>query len=301
MLRITPAAAARLVGLALLLVACNAVLAQAHGDTRPEKTGILLVAFGTSVPEARAAYDTLDVMVRQAWPDVEVRWAYTSKMIRNKLAGQGTDIPSPAEALARMADEDFTRVAVQSLHVIPGEEYHGLVRTAHAFAGMPKGIREVLVGRPLLTTSEQLADTARTVLETLADQRTKGQALVLMGHGTHHPGDVIYAALQYHFSRLDPTVLVGTVEGVPTLDDVLAMLQERGLESVLLAPLMAVAGDHARNDMAGDEPDSWKSSLEARGVAVTTLVQGLAEFEPLAALWLERLQDVMSHFERDTP
>lgn len=297
MLRFASFRVLRLVSLSLLLVFCTFALAQAHGDARPKKTGILLVAFGTSVSEAKAAYDNLDAMARKAWPDTEIRWAYTSKMIRHKLAKQGEELLSPAEALAKMADEDFTHVAVQSLHVIPGEEYHGLVQTAHAFAGMPKGIRKVLVAYPLLATSEQLEETAATILKTFADKREEGQALVLMGHGTHHPGDVIYAAMQYHFSRLDPTVIVGTVEGTPTYEDVLAMLEEKKLKKVLLVPLMAVAGDHARNDMAGDEPDSWKSQLEAKGVDTAVLLQGLAEFDPLAKLWLDRLAGAMSHFQ----
>ncbi len=297
MLRFANTRVFRVFCLSLLFVLACAALAQAHGHDRPKKVGILLVAFGTSMPEAQKAYDVVDKLVKKEWPDIPVRWAYTSKMIRHKLAKEGRDIPSPAEALARMADEDFTHVAVQSLHVIPGEEYHGLVQTAHAFAGMPKGMRKVLVGYPLLATSEQLENVAKTILDTVAGKREDGQALILLGHGTHHPGDVFYAAMQYHFSKLDPTVLVGTVEGVPSLEDVQAALKKTGLDKAALMPLMAVAGDHAHNDMAGDEPDSWKSVLESGGVACTPWLSGMAGLEPLAQLWVQRLAGVIQHFD----
>lgn len=299
MLHFANARMLRVCCLSLLFVFACAALAQAHGHghKRPKKVGILLVAFGTSMPEAQKAYDVVDKLVRKEWPDTPVRWAYTSKMIRHKLAKKEQDILSPAEALAKMADEDFTHVAVQSLHVIPGEEYHGLVETAHAFAGMPKGIRKVLVGYPLLATSEQLENVAKTILDTVAHKREDGQALILLGHGTHHPGDVFYAAMQYHFSRLDPTVLVGTVEGVPTLEDVQAALKKTGLKKAALMPLMAVAGDHAHNDMAGDEPDSWKSVLQAEGIACATWLKGMADYEPLAKLWVQRLKGALSHYE----
>ncbi len=283
--------------LMLLLLAPQAV--SAHEGKREDKTGILLVAFGTSVPEAQVAYDKLEALVRQEFPDVPLYWAYTSKMIRHKLAqekDEGRVLLSPAEALARMADENFTSVAVLSLHVIPGEEYHNLVRTAQAFAGMPKGLERVRVGLPLLARSEDLEAATKVIYEA-APKRAPGEALVLMGHGTHHPADVVYAALQYHFDRLGKDVLVGTVEGFPSLDDVKAMLEERGFTKATLMPLMAVAGDHARNDMAGDEPDSWKSSLEAAGIACTPVLSGLAEHDAVARLWVEQLRTTMQELE----
>lgn len=293
-----PVSLVRVLAITMLLVLCSSAYAAAHGHAqREKKVGILLVAFGTSIPEAQKAYEDVEALVKKQWPDMPLRWAYTSKLIRHKLDDQGQELLSPAEALAGMADEDFTHVVVQSLHVIPGEEYHGLLETAHAFAGMPKGIEKVYVGYPLLATSAQLEESAKAILSAVAEKREKDQALILMGHGTHHPADVVYAAMQYHFSKLDPSVLVGTVEGAPTLDDVRASLEAKGLKKALLVPMMAVAGDHARNDMAGDEEDSWKTVLEQKGVACSVELKGLAEYPPLAALWLQRLQGAMSHVE----
>ena len=288
--------AVRCIFAVFLLVLLLAPQIQAHGHKRETKTGILIVAFGTSIPEAKAAYENIDAMVKKEFPGVPVHWAYTSKIIRHKLAGEGKEVFSPAEALAQMADQDFTQVAVQSLHLIAGEEYHCLVGIAHAFEGMPKGMERVLVGYPLLATSEDLVAAAKTIRE-IAPERGKGEALVLMGHGTHHPGDVNYAAMQYHFDKLGKDVIVGTVEGCPTLDDVLGELQERGFAKATLMPMMAVAGDHARNDMAGDEPDSWKSVLTSKGVECKTVIKGLAENEAMAKLWIGHLRAVMAHFK----
>lgn len=281
----------------LLLLAPQAV--SAHGDARPDKTGILLAAFGTSVPEAQSAYDKLEALVRREFPDVPLHWAYTSGMVRRKLAQERPEAPelfSPAAALTRMADAGFTHVAVLSLHVLPGEEYHGLVRTAQALAGLPKGLKQVRVSLPLLARSEDLEAAAKAIREA-APQRAPGEALVLMGHGTHHPADVVYAAMQYHFDRLGKDVLVGTVEGFPSLDDVLALLRERGFTKATLMPLMTVAGDHARNDMAGDEDDSWKPVLEAAGIGCTPVLAGLAEHDAVARLWVEQLRTTMQALE----
>ncbi len=284
--------------LALVLFLCAmSQQAWAHGDERPDKVGILLVSFGTSVPEAQKAYADMEALVKQKYPDIPVRWAFTSKIIRNKLKKEGKVTLSPAEALAAMADEDFTHVAVQSLHVIPGEEYYGLLETAHAFAGMPKGIKRVLVGYPLLSTSADLDVAARAILDVAAKLRGKDQALILVGHGTHHPADVVYAALQYHFQKLDPMVFVGTVEGVPSMDAVLADLKAEGIKDTVLMPLMSVAGDHAQNDMAGPEPDSWKSTLNANDIACAPMLKGLAEYPELAQLWIAHLDVLLQHFD----
>ncbi|QJT08823.1 sirohydrochlorin cobaltochelatase [Oceanidesulfovibrio marinus] len=283
--------------LCLMLMAVSPAMA-GHGKSKPEKKGILLVAFGTSVPEARPAFDNIDAKVKAAFPDVEVRWAYTSHIIRTKVAKEtGEELPSPAEALAKMMADGFTHVAVQSLHTIPGQEYHGLVETAHAFATMPKGMKRILVGYPLLSTSADMAEVADAIIATLPKERKADEAVVLMGHGTHHPADVYYAALQYYLSKRDPNVFVGTVEGHPTLDDVIAGLKAKDLKTAYLVPFMSVAGDHARNDMAGDEPDSWKSVLTEQGFKPIPVLRGTAEVDPIVDIWIEHLKGAFSHFE----
>jgi sirohydrochlorin cobaltochelatase len=261
-----------------------------HGGDRPTKKGILLVAFGTTVPEARAALDNIDARAKARFPDLEVRWAYSSRIVRQKLAGQGLHFDSPAMALARMMDDGFTHVAVQSLQTIPGEEFHGLQKTVAAFSGLPKGMDRVTLGLPLLAEPADVEACAQAVMASLPPDRKKNEAVILMGHGTHHPANIYYPGLQYSLSRLDPLVLVGTVEGTPSLDDVRATLKERKVKKAWLQPLMAVSGDHAVNDMAGDGDDSWKSVLTADGVACEAVLRGTAEIPAFVDIWLDHLQ-----------
>ena len=288
----------RIVFLALLLTAFMAGHCLAHGDSRPQKTGILLVAFGTTVPEARAGFERVEATVKKKFPGIPVFWAYTSKIVRDKVGEEeGTELQSVAEALALMMDQDFTHIALLSLHTIPGEEYHSLVAVAKAFEGLPDGPQKVLVSYPLLGTSPDYKAAAKAILGVAPKEFGKDDALVLMGHGTHHSADVCYAALQYHLGKVRPNVFVGTVEGNPTLDDVLAELKARKPKTVYVMPFMSVAGDHARNDMAGDEPDSWKSVLEKAGYNVVPVLRGTSEYQVFVDLWVEHLASALSHFE----
>lgn len=285
----------------LLAAAClmaNAAWAHGHGGEKPQKTGILVVAFGTSMPEANVAYEHLGKRIKAEFPDLPVHWAYTSKIIRHKLDGQGKHFDSPAEALATMMDDDFTHVAVLSLHVIPGEEYHGLVQTAHSFSGMPKGMDKVLVTYPLLSDAEGMQAAADALLSLAPKERGASDALVFMGHGTHHPGNAFYPAMQYYLWKKDKLAMVGTVEGSPSLDDVIAELEANKIKKAYLLPFMAVAGDHARNDMAGDEEDSWKSILKAKGIQPVPVLHGIAESDAVTGIWIDHLKDALKHFER---
>jgi len=285
--------------LALFLALFGAVSAFA-GHTAPAKDtpGILVVAFGTSVPEARKSFDDMDAAVRKAFPGMAVHWAFTSNIIREKLAAEGRQTDSVPVALAKMLDAGVTRVAVQSLHAIPGEEFHEkLLRVAKGFGG--DGFKKLTIGQPLMSSDEDMAAVADTLLATFGPQRAKGEALVFMGHGTHHPANIYYPGLQWYLDQRDPLALVGTVEGTPSLDWVVAQLKAKGVTKALLVPLMSVAGDHARNDMAGDEEDSWKSVLAAQGIAARPVLQGLAEFAPFRALWMDHLRQAVAELDED--
>ncbi len=261
------------------------------------KRGILLVAFGTSVPEAVTAIDSLKSQAEAAFPGVPVRLAYSSKIIRDKIAGGGNVKRSPAQALADMAAEGFTHVAVQSLHSIPGREYTDIKATAEAFQAMPKGIGHVSVGRPLLFLPEDIKTAAEAIHKSLPAPK-KGEAVLLMGHGTEHPANAAYAALQLELWRLDRSVFIATVESTPTLDDVIPTLKRQGVRTVHLLPLMSVAGDHARNDMAGPEDDSWASKLKAAGFAPKADLTGLGSRPAVARLWIEHLKDAVQELNQ---
>lgn len=281
---------------AVLMIAFSAT-ASDHGKKKDVKKGILLVAFGTSVPEAQVAFANIEKKVKAEFPDVPLRWAYTSHIIRHKLAKEGKQLDSVEIALAKMMDEGFTHVAVQSFHIIGGEEFHTMYQNAKIFADMSEGIEKIIVGYPLLGTEEDMAKVSDAIIANLPKERKKDEAVVLMGHGTPHPANAFYAALTYHIQQKDPNIFIGTVEGSPTIDDIKAMLTKKSIKKAYLIPFMSVAGDHARNDMTGDEKDSWKSILSKEGITCVPVLKGLAEYDNMVAIWIEHLKQVFAYFK----
>lgn len=268
--------------------------AAAPRKSSPRKA-ILLVAFGTSVAQAQKAYDKIDAQARKAFPDVEIRWAFTSKIIRAKLATQGKIIHSPELALAQMMDEGITHVAVLSLHVIPGKEFHDLYRNAELFGQMAGGFERIVVARPLLSSHEDMVRVAKALLERAPSARKPEDALVFFGHGNgKHPADALYAAMSYIFQELSPNAFLGTVEGYPSIDDIVAKLSAKKIKKAYLIPFMVVAGNHARTDMAGDKPESWKSVLAKNGIASEPIEVGIAEYPEIVDVWLDHLREAFS-------
>ena len=127
-------------------------------------------------------------------------------------------------------------------------------------------------------------------------ERKKNEAVVLMGHGTHHPSNAFYAALMFQVRLKDPNVFIGTVEGYPELDTIQMLLKKNGIKKLYLMPFMSGAGDHAKNDMAGDEEDSWKSILTKAGYQCVPILKGTAEFDNFVQIWVDHLDGALGHF-----
>ena len=247
---------------------------------------IVVTSFGTSVPEARASITAVEEVLKGAAPDCVFTRAFTSSIIRRILAGRGEPVPSLTQALEQLCADGIRRVVVQPTHLLYGREYDKLKGEAEAFAAR---FDEVVVGRPLLADTGDLLRFADGLSRTYPER--DGEAVVFMGHGTEHFANVVYPALQtaLHLKGRDD-LYIGTVEGWPSLDDILGQLKER---RVRLAPLMLVAGDHAKNDMAGDGPDSWKSRLEQMGCSVACSITGLGMLPWVQEMYRERLLDVL--------
>ncbi|MFZ1985322.1 MAG: sirohydrochlorin cobaltochelatase [Desulfatitalea sp.] len=283
---------------ALILLFCASVCAAGeHGSQAPRKVGILLVTFGSSEASAQVAFENIDRKVAEAYPGVSVRWAYTSHIIREKLAGQGKHLDSPAVALARMLDERFTHVVVQSLHTIAGAEYHDLLRTVAGFKTMG-GFEKIALGDPLMATQEDMAAIVTAIVGVVPKERKKSEAVVLMGHGTHHPANAFYAALMFQLQLQDPNIFVGTVEGYPDIDLIKTLMQAKRIKKAYLMPFMSVAGDHAKNDMAGDEADSWKSIFTKAGIQCVPVMKGTAEYDDFVSIWVGHIGAAMEQFAR---
>ncbi|MEJ2155909.1 MAG: sirohydrochlorin cobaltochelatase [Desulfobacteraceae bacterium] len=266
-----------------------------HGRRSPKKVGILLVAFGSSEASAQVSFDNIDRKVKATYDSIPVRWAYTSHIIRKKLAKQGKQLDSPEMALARMMEEKFTHVAVQSLHTIGGAEYHDLRRTVGAFESMG-AFQKIILGYPLLSTQQDMERTVEAVMAMIPKDRRKGEAVVLMGHGTHHPANAFYAALMFQLQLKDPNIFVGTVEGYPEIVLLTDWILKKKIKKAWLMPFMSVAGDHAKNDMAGDEEDSWKSVLSGAGIECVPVLKGTAQFDGFVNIWVSHIQGALNHF-----
>ena len=247
---------------------------------------VLAVSFGTSHRDTlEKNIAAIEAELAAAFPERTVRRAFTSGMILRKLAGEGTHIDNVPQALERLLAEGCTDVVVQPTHVMNGEEYDKLAEQA---APWEERFARFVVGRPLLTGAEDDAALASAVADSLPPIR-EDEAVVLMGHGTEHFANAAYAALEDVFHDMGrKEVFVGTVEGYPPLEQVMRRMADRKYRSrALLAPLMVVAGDHAKNDMAGEEEDSWESQLRAAGYETRCVLRGLGEVPAVRAMFVE--------------
>ncbi|MDR1137878.1 MAG: sirohydrochlorin cobaltochelatase [Synergistaceae bacterium] len=292
--------------LAAAMVLLPAVVSVAFPLDEPvdnPKKGILIASFGSSMPEGEAAINAVADAVKAAYPGVETRISYTSRIIMRKLAREeNRTIDEPAVALAKMAYEGFTDVVVLSTHIIPGAEYEDLKAVVDGFRAIggnaPKaGFRFIGLSSPLLANSRDFERLAGVIADTY-DEQAKGGAVIFVGHGTHHFADAAYSALQMALWRRSTNFLIGTIEGLPAYGDVLSRLKASKVKNVWLAPAMLVAGDHAHNDLAGDEPDSWKSTLLQAGYKVTPILSGLGENKAVQNLILDKLREAWGGAER---
>lgn len=249
------------------------------------KQAVVCVSFGTSVPAGRENITAVENVLRHSAQDRIFISAFTSGVIRRILKERGETVYSVAEALEELWKQGVTEVLVQPTHILCGHEYDKLKREAEPWWDKFDALR---IGRPLLTDTGDLQTLAAVLSAAYPHQA--GETLVLFGHGTDHAADLVYPALQTAFRLAGRTdVLVGTVEGWPAFGDVLAQL--KGGKTVHLVPLMLVAGDHALNDMAGADPDSWKSRLEAEGFAVRASLRGLGVMPAVQAMYRAHLEE----------
>lgn len=242
---------------------------------------IVITSFGTSVPEARASITAVEQALAAAAPDYTCVQAFTSPTIRRILRDRGEDVASLSEALERLASQGVRRVIVQPTHLLYGYEYDRLRAGAEALSAR---FSSLTVGSPLLADDGDLRRFARHLSQD--HPRAEGAVTVFMGHGTGHFANAAYPALQTALHLLNRNDLyIGTVEGWPGLEDILRQLEPDGPRRVALLPLMLVAGDHARNDMAGE----WKPRLEQAGHTVACSFTGLGQLSWVQEMYRERL------------
>lgn len=255
------------------------------------KKALLVVSFGTSYLQAiENCISPVEQAIGRAAPGFDVYRAFTSEMIIRKLKDVSKiAIPSPGEALQVLAGQGYKVVAVQPTHILAGTEYHDLAREVEAFRTEHPDMK-VILGQPLLYENRDYQQTAQA-LEAWMPKTSGQEVVLLMGHGTEHFSNSSYFALQHYLDQLKTrAVYVANVEAPPVLTEVMAKMKDEGVKKVYLMPFMLVAGDHARNDMAGEDGDSWYNILKFHGFNVQVCLHGLGESEDFQKIYAEKGQ-----------
>ncbi len=279
-----------------------------NADNIGEKE-ILVVSFGTSFNGSRVAdIKAVEDAIAKANPDWSVRRAFTAQIIINHIqARDGEKIDNMEQALERAVKNGVKTLVIQPTHLMHGAEYDELVAAAKKYEGK---IAKIVIAEPLLgevgsdatVINDDKANVARALAKetraiagygTMAEADSNHVALVFMGHGTAHTAKVTYSQMQTQFDKLGyKNVFVGTVEGEPeetALENVIAKVAEAGYKTVILRPMMVVAGDHANNDMADPEdPESWFSGFTAskKFEKVDCQIEGLGRIADVQAIYL---------------
>ncbi len=263
-----------------------------HPEVQERRPGIVLASFGTTREQAAAAYCGIEQQLRAANPGVELRWAYNSKMVRDIRRKRGTsEVKSVPDILNEMLIDGFTDVTVVPTNVVPGEEYHKLASDVAAFHNGALRFDSLKLSAPLLKNGRRLKEICKILLDELPGSRHPDDAVLFMGHGNESGRcDMHYLAAAAELNRLDGNVYLASVEGVPDFFDVREELLERKYKRVWLLPFMIVAGDHALNDLAGDDADSWKGRLTSDGIECHAVLKGLGEYERIARVFADGMR-----------
>ena len=251
-----------------------------------DKAAVLVVHFGTTHDDTRAlTIDAINKKMADAFPGIEVREAWTSRIIAFRLKTRGIHKSSPEEALARLKAEGYTHVLIQSSNIIEGIEMESLRKDV---TSQEKGFKEIRIGTPLLFTPEDYEAT----IAAITPNGIRDGAVLLAGHGTYTPTTAQYAMMDYMLKAKGfGNYVVGTIEGYPSFDDALNQIKKGGYKKVRLMPFMFVAGEHAKNDIAGD----WKDELEKQGYEVTVFMEGLGQNPAIQNIFVEHARFNATH------
>ena len=255
---------------------------------------LLVVSFGTSFNDSRRlTVGAIEKALQEAYPDWSVRRAFTSQIIIDHLAKRdGEIIDNVHDALERAIRNGVKILVVQPTHLMDGFEYNDLKKELAAYAD---AFDRIVLGDALLTIDRDFDMVAEAIVEATAAYDDGETAVCFMGHGTEAASNGVYAKMQTVLSEAGcEHYYIGTVEAEPSVEDVLESVRAGSYKRVVLRPLMIVAGDHANNDMAGDEADSWKSVFEAAGYEVSCVVEGLGQLPAIRQLIVEHAGEAMA-------
>lgn len=251
-----------------------------------DKAALLVVHFGTKHDDTRAlTIDAVNKKMTETFPGLEVREAWTSRIIAFRLKTRDIYKSNPEEALARLKADGYTHVLIQSSNIIEGIEMESLRKDV---ATHEKDFKEIRIGTPLLFTPEDY----EAVIAAITPNGIRDGAVLLVGHGTYTPTTAQYAMMDYMLKAKGfDNYIVGTIEGYPSFDDALIQIKKGGYKKVQLMPFMFVAGEHAKNDISGD----WKDELEKQGYEVTVFMEGLGQNPAVQDIFVEHARFSATH------
>ena len=303
------------------LMSSSGLKAEEHKSK--DKTAIVLAMFGTTVEPALKGLINIQTRIAKKYPNTPVKIAFTSNIIRKIWQKRAKDpnyakehkeitpeilqVKGPLACIADLQDEGYNNIVVQPTHIAPAEEYLDLcsyINGLNSIKTIKKKFapfKKLVVGRPALGTfgvefpyEKDIEKAAEALAEDVKSAAKEDAILLYMGHGNDFfPSSGSYLQFQAVMQKMYPEtpIYVGTVEGFPQLPYVIPLLKKTGKKKIILKPFMIVAGDHARNDMAGPEEDSWKNILEKEGFEVTPVINGLGESNTFADIYISHLED----------
>lgn len=248
------------------------------------KKAIVVISFGTTYHNAMQAIENIENTIKARFSDRDFFRAFTSGMVMKKLLNRdGIDIPNPTVLFKKLKELGYDDILCQPTHVIPGVEFEKIINCAAEYD-------TIKIGAPLLNEEDDYFTCAEAVLNSIP-KLSADEGLILMGHGTEHFANAAYSQLEQTFRFMGyENVYVATVEGFPGFDYIEKRLVRKSLKKLYLMPFMVVAGDHAQNDLAGEEEESWNSRLTALGYKTKTIVRGLGELPEIAGLFADHAE-----------
>ncbi len=258
------------------------------------ETELLVISFGTSYNDSRRlTIGAIEEAMEQAFPDYSVRRGFTSQIIIEHIQRRdGEVIDNVAQALDRAVNNGVKTLIVQPTHLMDGFEYNDVVDEVAQYAD---AFDKIVMGAPLLTSDQDFQVVAQTMVDATQQYDDGKTAICFMGHGTEAESNGVYAKMQQVLTDGGHSnYFIGTVEAEPSLDTVLELVKAGNYEKVVLQPMMIVAGDHANNDMAGDDEDSWKTAFEGAGYPVECVLKGLGEYEAIQQLLVDHVKDAIA-------
>ena len=276
--------------MSMLLTGCGEKKDSGNAKASSDKE-ILIVSFGTSYSNSRhVTIGAIEDAIREAYPDYQVRRAFTAQIIIDKLKKEeNIEIDNVKQALDRAVANGVKTLIVQPTHLMNGLEYNDLKKELDKYKDK---FDKIALGEPLLTSDEDFKQVIAAITNDTKEYLDGETAICFMGHGTEADSIKVYATLQEKLKAAGYNdYFVGTVEATPTVDDVIAQVKESGkYKRVILQPLMVVAGDHANNDMAGDEEGSWATKFKAAGFEVKPVLRGLGQNYDIQKIYLEHVK-----------